>query len=186
MDVREGDRDSVSTTNRSRRSGLTIIFNYEILKFLVGSVRGPYRASNPIGNVFPICNPVFSAWGSVESYSRSLLSTGKGYPIFEAAGDWTRSSLHLSRGPSLGDVGFVDRYGQFIMMFNIFADADDPVHRKDTPPGFAPTTFPDPTEVTRIPNCFPAGTVVATRGINIHRISDSPLYVQVFPLVDLL
>ena len=67
--------------------------------------------------------------------------------------------------------------GRFIMMFNIFANANDPVHKNDTPSNFVPMKSPETTEVTRIPNHFPTGTVIATKGINIHRISDSPLYV---------
>ena len=142
---------------------------------LSGSLHGPYRDSVPEENNFPFCNRVFTAYGSAESYSRSMLSLGHGYPIFDVVGDWNRSSLHLKRGPSLGDVGLLNSDGDFLFSFNIFAPPSDPVHVNETPPDFVPMKYPDPIEVTRVPNHFPSGTVLASKGITINRISDSPL-----------
>jgi hypothetical protein len=53
--------------------------------------------------------------------------------------------------------------------------SNDPIHKNETPPDFVPMKYPDPTEVTRIPNYFPPGTVLASKGITIDRVSDSPL-----------
>jgi hypothetical protein len=98
-----------------------------------------------------------------------MLSLGHGYPILDVVGDWNRSVLHLKRGPSLGDVGLLNPDGDFVFTFNIFAPPNDPVHINETPPGFVPMKYPDPTEVTRVPNYFPPGTVLASKGITIDR-----------------
>ncbi len=136
---------------------------------------GPYRANIPQGNCFASCNLVSSAFGSAESYSRSLLSVGNGYPIFDVIGDWDRSPLHLSRGPSLGDIGVLNPDGDFVFAFNVFAPADDPIHLNETPPNFTPLKSLEQSEVSKLPNHFPPGTVIASKGINIDRVSDSPL-----------
>jgi len=80
--------------------------------------------------------------------------------------------LHLMCGPSLGDV---DRDGDSIFTFNIFASSSDPIHNNETLANFVPMKYPDPTEVTRIPNHFPPRTVLASKGIMVERVSDSPL-----------
>ncbi len=137
----------------------------------LGSVHGPYRDSIPQGNGFPICNMVSSAYGSAESYSRSLLSSGNGYPIFDVIGDWRRSSLHIRRGPSIGDVGVLSHEGNFIFAFNVFASPNDPVHANETPPNFQPMSVLEQSEVTTQPDYFPPGTVIASKGITINHIS---------------
>jgi len=73
---------------------------------------------------------------------------------------------------SLGDVGLLNPDGDFLFTFNIFAQFNDPVHNKETPPGFVPMKYP---EVARVHNYFSPGTVLASKGITIHRVSDSPL-----------
>ena len=138
-------------------------------------MHGPYREGIPETNQFPIFNKVFSAPGSVQSYTRSLLSLGNGYPIFDVVGDRKRSTLHLERGPGMGDVGLLSNRGDFVFLFNIFAHPSDPIHVDETPPGFIPMKFPEPTEMTQRPNHFPPGTVLASKAIEIHRVSDSPL-----------
>ena len=143
---------------------------------------GPYRGAEPIVNAFPRCNKVFSVRGAVESYSRALLSVGHGYPIFDVAGDWRRSPLHLSRGPSPGDIGILNPQGDFVLAFNIFADPNDPIHQNETPSDFVPTKPPDPTEIIRIPNYFQPGTVIASKGVDVRHISNSPLYVLLFAI----
>jgi hypothetical protein len=142
---------------------------------VLGSVHGPYREGVPESNQFALCKKVIAVAGSAESYSRSLLSLGNGYPIFDVFGNWHRSTLHLNRGPSLGDVGFFTRNGDFTFAFSIFASVSDPLHINDTTPGFIPMKFPEPTEVTRQPNHFHPGTVLASKGIKIRRVSESPL-----------
>ena len=108
-----------------------------------------------------------------------MLSLGHGYPIFDVVGDWDRSALHLARGPSLGDVGHLNSDGDFVFAFNIFASPNDPIHVDRTPAGFVPMKYPEPTQVTRMPNYFPSGTVLASKGITIDRVSDSPLQVLI-------
>ena len=132
---------------------------------------GPYRDSIPQGNGFPIFNLVSPAFGSAESYSRSLLSSGNGYPIFDVIGDWKRSSLHITRGPSIGDVGVLCHEGNFIFAFNIFAPPNDPLHANETPPNFQPMEAPEQSEVTKQSDYFPAGTVIASKGITVNHIS---------------
>ena len=104
-----------------------------------------------------------------------MLSLGHGYPILDVVGDWNRSVLHLKRGPSLGDVGLLNPDGDFLFIFNIFAPSDDPIHINETPPGFIPMKYPDPTELARVPSYFSPGTVLASKGITIGHVSDSPL-----------
>ncbi|KAF9532754.1 hypothetical protein CPB83DRAFT_880427 [Crepidotus variabilis] len=126
-------------------------------------------------NCFPICNPVSSAYGGVESYARSLLFTGNGFPIFDVLGDRNRSVRYLQRGVGIGDVGILDPGGDFVFAFNIFADPDDPLHADDIPPEFEQQLQPEPSEVKQIKNHFPPGTVIASKGVKVTRLQDSPL-----------
>ena len=142
---------------------------------LSGSVHGPYRDSLFEKNYFPFCNRVSTADGAAESYPRSMLSLGHGYPILNVVGNRNSSDLHLKRAPSLGDVGLLSSDGDFTFTFNIFTPPNDPIHVNETPPGFMPMKYPDQTEVSRIPNQFPPGTVLTSKGITIRHISDSPL-----------
>ena len=80
-------------------------------------MHGPYQDLIPRENGFPICNLVSCAFSSAESYSRSLLSAGNGYPIYDVIGGWKRTSFHIQRGPSIGDVGVLNGGGGGVILY---------------------------------------------------------------------
>lgn len=144
-----------------------------------GSVNLPQtpQTTDPYGrttNCFPICNTV-SSDGPIESYSRSFLFTGNGFPIFKVARDLNRPTEYLERGVGIGDVGIMDPRGDFIFAFNIFADPDDPIHSQDIPAEFQQYPHPEPTDITVTKDFLPSGSVISTKGVHIARLQESPL-----------
>ncbi|KAF8902750.1 hypothetical protein CPB84DRAFT_1846121 [Gymnopilus junonius] len=86
----------------------------------------------------------------------------------------------LSQGMCIRDIGMIDPHGQFIFRFNIFTPAIDPLHQ-----GCIPNEFEEiqpmldrSSEIQAIPDYFKPGTVIASKGVNIIRLSEEPLKVS--------
>ncbi|KAJ3510783.1 hypothetical protein NLJ89_g4482 [Agrocybe chaxingu] len=79
--------------------------------------------------------------------------------------------LRKEKGPTIGDVGYIDNYGLFIYCFNIFYPADHPIQPSEagcTPREFTPIQPPlSDWEVEVSPSHFPPGSVVTTDGIKV-------------------
>ena len=139
---------------------------------MVGSYREPSYAT------FPKYSSVAISSGVPQIYCRSLLTSGNGFAPSNITGDVRRPEEHFSLGACIGDVGYVDEYGAFVYCFNIFCERNDEMQAMDLPPDFVPFQSSFPTEaVTFSPNYHPPGTIIASEGVHVSRVSESPLYV---------
>ncbi|KAF8902779.1 hypothetical protein CPB84DRAFT_1644851, partial [Gymnopilus junonius] len=86
----------------------------------------------------------------------------------------------LLQGMCIGDVGMIDPHGQFIFGFNIFTPATDPLHQGRVPNEFEEIqpALDRSSEIQVIPDYFKPGTVIASKGVNIVRLSEEPLKVS--------
>ncbi|KAF4615042.1 hypothetical protein D9613_002442 [Agrocybe pediades] len=147
---------------------------------LPGSQAGPVSPASPKlsrDTSFPRCRVVPLPYGRAETYSRSLLPLGHGYPLWDPIGTYPRPRKHSEEGYFLGDVGRLMQDGGFRFMFNIFLLADDEVQVK-TPPNFQPLPPLQCSEIIKIDMFFPPGTVLASNGITHKRVSEAPLEVE--------
>ena len=87
---------------------------------------------------FPQLVSVQSSNGNAEAYSRSLLLSGNGFPVWYPGGDLGQSVDYLQKGLSIGDVGILDTERIFDFWFNIFLPLDDPIHSHSVPREFQP------------------------------------------------
>ncbi|KAJ7735613.1 hypothetical protein DFH07DRAFT_753755, partial [Mycena maculata] len=69
-------------------------------------------------------------------YSRLLLPTGNGYPLFHPQPFDDLPEPARRTGTAIGDVGIVTSNGSFDPIFNILRAGDDPVNRFGVPLGF--------------------------------------------------
>ncbi|KAF9473869.1 hypothetical protein BDN70DRAFT_816630 [Pholiota conissans] len=125
---------------------------------------------------FPRLVTVQRSNGQAESYTRSLMMTGHGFPLWYPGGDLGKPIEYLRRGIGIGDVGVLDRDGLFDFCFNIFLDADDPIHSVLVPREFKPIEGGlHHSEIRSQSHYFRPGTVIASKGITVARHSESPL-----------
>ena len=126
---------------------------------------------------FALYNRSSAVPGNTESYIRSLTFAGHGYPPWETVGNLRCPANHVRVGVGIGDVGVtMARGGQFDFHFNIFSDEDDPIQHQGTPAKFKPLRPTlDSTEVRFQPDYFPPGTVIASKGVEVTHISESPM-----------
>ncbi|KAH9481496.1 hypothetical protein JR316_0006023 [Psilocybe cubensis] len=113
-------------------------------------------------------------------YCRTLLMSGNGFPLWIA----TRIELpqpYSKRTVEVGDVGYINDSGTFIFVFNLFHPSKDPLNQlfqMALPEGYVPLDPPTDNEILRIPEYFPPGSVIATNGVDVTRVSDSPLHLK--------
>ncbi|KAF8967317.1 hypothetical protein BDZ97DRAFT_1656622 [Flammula alnicola] len=125
---------------------------------------------------FPKLVTVQRSNGYAESYSRSMMMKGHGFPVWYPGGDLGKPVKYLQKGLSIGDVGILDREGTFDFCFNIFLQPDDPIHARLVPREFRPIQPPlDPSEIRCTPEFFKNGAVITSKGVTITRHSESPL-----------
>ncbi|KAF8171639.1 hypothetical protein BJ912DRAFT_995275 [Pholiota molesta] len=125
---------------------------------------------------FPRLVTIESSNGRAESYSRSLMMKGHGFPLWYPGGDLGKPIEYLQKGVSIGDVGVLDRDGLFDFCFNIFLPPDDPKHSHLAPEEFKPIEGGlDPSEVHTQPDYFKPGSVITSKGVTVTRRSESPL-----------
>lgn len=93
-------------------------------------------------------------------YCSELRHLGHGLPVYEP----NPSGYDCVR---VGDVGYVDKFGYFERVFNIFYPDDDPINaRYGVPDGFTAVTDPKYREVRRL-NGLQAGTYKSQYGCGI-------------------
>ena len=125
---------------------------------------------------FPKLVTVQTGNGSAESYARSLMMTGNGFPLWYPGGDLGKPIKYLQQGVRIGDVGTLDRDGLFDFCFNIFLSPDDPIHAKLAPREFHPLEPGlDCSEVKMIPKYFTPGQIIMSQGVNVTKDSENPL-----------
>lgn len=118
-------------------------------------------------------------------YSRALFSAGYGYPMWYPRIGPDLPSPYEKRGICIGDVGILSTVdGQFCLSFNMFLPHDDPLNSLavlSPPPGYVPLSPPSESEIVSMPDYFLPGSVVASKGTEITRVSETPLYAS--PLI---
>ncbi|KAH9482319.1 hypothetical protein JR316_0004417 [Psilocybe cubensis] len=105
---------------------------------------------------------------------------GNGFPF------WPGSTPILPepynrRTIELGDVGYLNQMGNFEFAFNLFLPSDDPLNqfnRNKLPEGYVPLDPPCESEISRIPGYYPPGSVIATKGVDVHRLGENPLHLK--------
>lgn len=110
-------------------------------------------------------------------YARSLLSSGNGFGLYVPNGGQGRPQGHLDgKVALLGDVGQIDPNGFFDFSFNIFFDANHPIQWEELPQNFRPISPSlGADESVHTPNFLTPGTVLASDGIKVSRLSTAPL-----------
>ncbi|KAF8196277.1 hypothetical protein K438DRAFT_2016830 [Mycena galopus ATCC 62051] len=101
-------------------------------------------------------------------YSRLLLPTGHGYPLFhpQPFDDLPLESRQV--GTEIGDVGVVTSDGSFDPIFNICRAADDPLNRFGVPEGFERVNL-CPKDITLRELYHLPGSNVSTDRVGAHR-----------------
>lgn len=126
---------------------------------------------------FPLYCTVQPPFPEHETYSHSLIQLGHGYSFYKPQGNNARPEEYRGIGASLGDIGIINSRGSFEFILNIFRPLPHDF-LGDLPPGFGESPLAPPLssdEYTITENQFPAGTVLASKGINVSHKSDSPL-----------
>jgi len=104
------------------------------------------------------------------------MASGNGFPPRQIDGVYNRPEKHFRQGVGIGDVGILDTDGGFSYYFNIFHPSDDPIQTSELPRNFKPIEPPlSEWEVRTTQTHFEPGAVIASEGISIQRVSDSPL-----------
>ncbi|KIM44553.1 hypothetical protein M413DRAFT_356069 [Hebeloma cylindrosporum] len=111
-----------------------------------------------------------------QSYARSLFAAGHGYPLYDPMAVHGAPDDYLnSCGISIGDVGILSNVGDFVFAFNIFLPSDHPFNTGNTPDSFSPLEPLDESEIHTLPEYFPRGAVITSKGVKVTRQSESPL-----------
>ncbi|KAH9484551.1 hypothetical protein JR316_0004033 [Psilocybe cubensis] len=136
------------------------------------SVEHPYRSFLE-GASFARCHTTAFTSCGTETYARSLLMAGNGFPIWDPVGDTGRPSAHLKSGLMIGDVGYLSDEGDFQYHFNIFLPPSSEVHF-NAPANLEPL-FPalQSKEIKTETNYFAPGTVIASTGVEVTRVQDA-------------
>ncbi|PPQ64815.1 hypothetical protein CVT26_002647 [Gymnopilus dilepis] len=114
--------------------------------------------------------------GYQESFCRSLLLAGHGFPIWRPSGNLAMPIEYRMEGVNIGDVGIIDEGGSFKFYFNIFLPSGHPIHKRIVPREFRPIEPAlQPDEVVRDLNYFEPGKIIASKGVVITRHSETPL-----------
>ncbi len=71
-------------------------------------------------------------------YRNLLLRERHGYPLWIPESDYNLPDVYRDKGVSVGDLGILTDDGGFDFLFNVCAEADDPVNCGRVPPQFQP------------------------------------------------
>jgi len=125
---------------------------------------------------FPQLVSIQNSNGNAEGYSRSLLFSGNGFPVWYPGGDLGKSIEYLQKGLGIGDVGILDREGIFDFCFNIFLPPEDPIHSHSVPREFQPILPPpSSSEISYIPDHFKPGEAITSKGVQATVHGNEPL-----------
>lgn len=97
-----------------------------------------------------------------EIYARSLLSRCHGYPLWIPE-PFGVIAEHHSVGVRIGDVGYVTEEGAFETLFNVRAEANDPINQHGVPEGFVPLRINE-RDITVLMDYHRAGTIPSKSG----------------------
>ena len=125
---------------------------------------------------FPQLMSVQNGNGNAEAYSRSLLLSENGFPVWYPGGDLGKSVEYLQKGLSIEDVGILDGEGALDLRFNMFLSLDDHIHSHSVPCEFQPI-HPPPisSEISCLPDYFKPGNVVTSKGVQATVHAKDPL-----------
>ncbi|SJL09903.1 uncharacterized protein ARMOST_13284 [Armillaria ostoyae] len=84
-------------------------------------------------------------------YTKLLLRRGHGYPLWIPESDYNLPDVYRDKGVSVGDLGILTDDGGFDFLFNVCAEADDPVHQGHVPPQFQPLRISSNHAIRKIP-----------------------------------
>uniref|UniRef100_A0A8H7XYF9 Uncharacterized protein n=1 Tax=Psilocybe cubensis TaxID=181762 RepID=A0A8H7XYF9_PSICU len=88
---------------------------------------------------------------------------------------------YSKRTVEVGDVGYLNDSGNFVFSFNLFLPGNDPLNqlfRKGLPEGYIPLDPPTNNEILKISDYFAPGSVIASNGVDVTRVSESPLHLK--------
>ncbi|KAK0217458.1 hypothetical protein EDD85DRAFT_961868 [Armillaria nabsnona] len=71
-----------------------------------------------------------------DTYVSMLMPEGHGYPLWLPDLPNNLPREYTARGIRVGDLGYFDRAGEFVYLFNVSKGADHPINRNRTPPDF--------------------------------------------------
>ncbi|KAJ7018819.1 hypothetical protein C8F04DRAFT_1150029 [Mycena alexandri] len=94
------------------------------------------------------------------SYCSHLLRQGRGFPLYVPGPQRNLPEEYRQNGVMIGDVGRVTPEGVFDFFFNIYLDADDPVHANFVPEDFRPLQRYIPRDIVYLE--FDPGNYVAS------------------------
>ncbi len=84
-------------------------------------------------------------------YTKLLLRRGHGYPLWIPESDYNLPDVYCDKGVSVGDLGILTDDGGFDFLFNVCAEADDPVNQGHVPPQFQPLRISSSHAIRKIP-----------------------------------
>ncbi|KAK0500195.1 hypothetical protein EDD18DRAFT_818728 [Armillaria luteobubalina] len=84
-------------------------------------------------------------------YTKLLLRRGHGYPLWIPESDYNLPEVYRNKGVSVGDLGILTDDGGFDFLFNVCAEADDPVNQGHVPPQFQPLRISSSHAIREIP-----------------------------------
>ncbi len=84
-------------------------------------------------------------------YTKLLLRRGHGYPLWIPESDDNLPDVYRNKGVSVGDLGILTDDGGFDFLFNVCAEADDPVNQGHVPPQFQPLRISSSHAIRKIP-----------------------------------
>ncbi|KAK0480170.1 hypothetical protein IW261DRAFT_1593374 [Armillaria novae-zelandiae] len=84
-------------------------------------------------------------------YTKLLLRRGHGYPLWIPESDDNLPDVYRNKGVTVGDLGILTDDGGFDFLFNVCAEADDPVNQGHVPPLFQPLQISSSHTIRKIP-----------------------------------
>lgn len=127
---------------------------------------------------FPRCHqvtvpPHYTESYTTQSYTRTLLQSGNGTPLWDPMGDV--GSIDRRSSISIGDVGWFNTDGDFTYYFNIFLPRTHP-GQFVCPPNFEPLLPPPQTAELEVnEKHFLPGATLVSPGVEVSYSSSEPL-----------
>ncbi len=84
-------------------------------------------------------------------YTKLLLRQSHGRPLWIPEPDSNLPDVYRDKGVSVGDLVILTDDGGYDFLFNVCAEAHDPVNRDRVPPQFQPLRIPSSHAIRRIP-----------------------------------
>ncbi|KIK69411.1 hypothetical protein GYMLUDRAFT_35476 [Collybiopsis luxurians FD-317 M1] len=105
-----------------------------------------------------------------ELYGRTLLVAKRGYALWKPKPQGVSlPDAYKQEGARIGDVGFLNEYGGFSYLFNVFRSADDPINLGRVPPDFIPFPIENHHSIEEYLEEFEPGSHVASEPSEISK-----------------